>query len=161
MKLIIFKIFVIFLFYNNIAYSQNLMVYSLGYFDVLKSATPLFWEDGYGRAFSEDNDAIDFRIESRLDKTIFDVGPDNVSLYEIKPFFGLEFTDDEAYYALTGIYIEEKIGKKFFITPSFGGGYYDEGEGKKMGGNLQFRTTIELSREMKNNNRLGISLGHI
>ena len=32
---------------------------------------------------------------------------------------------------------------------------------KKLGNNVQFRTTIEFSYELKNKNRIGFSFGHI
>ena len=38
---------------------------------------------------------------------------------------------------------------------------YDDGDGKKLGNNIQFRTTFEFSYELKNKNRIGISYGHI
>ena len=47
------------------------------------------------------------------------------------------------------------------FTPSIGLGYYDNGSGKNLGNDLQFRTTLELSYRLKNENRIGISLGHI
>ena len=69
---------------------------------------------------------------------------------------------------MAGFYIEEDLdeifgGDKnlFNFTPSFAFGYYDDGEGKKLGHNLEFRTTIEISYNLKNNNRIGFSLGHI
>ena len=55
------------------------------------------------------------------------------------------------------------IGEKsnFIFTPSFGAGYYDDGKGKKLGNNIEFRTTLEISYEMKNKNRIGLSFSHI
>ena len=50
---------------------------------------------------------------------------------------------------------------KFFFTPSFGAGIYDDGSGKKLGNDLQFRTSFEVSYELKNKNRIGISFSHI
>ena len=50
---------------------------------------------------------------------------------------------------------------KFFFTPSFGAGIYDDGSGKKLGNDLQFRTSFEISYELKNKNRIGISFSHI
>ena len=47
------------------------------------------------------------------------------------------------------------------FTPSIGFGYYDNGSGKNLGNDLQFRTTLELSYKLKNENRVGISIGHI
>jgi Lipid A 3-O-deacylase (PagL). len=49
----------------------------------------------------------------------------------------------------------------FIFTPSFGAGFYDDGDGKKLGNDIQFRTTFEFSYELKNKNRIGISYGHI
>ena len=48
----------------------------------------------------------------------------------------------------------------FVFIPSFGAGYYDDGDGKKLGYNIQFRTTLEVSYQLKNENRIGLSLGH-
>ena len=42
---------------------------------------------------------------------------------------------------------------KILITPSFGVGIYDDGNGKKLGNNIEFRTTIEISYEFENQNR--------
>ena len=38
---------------------------------------------------------------------------------------------------------------------------YEDGDGKKLGNNLEFRTTLEISYELKNKNRIGLSIGHI
>ena len=81
---------------------------------------------------------------------------------------GVEFTSDSASYFLTGVYLEDNIGTLFkgdesnyIFTPSFGIGYYDDGDGKKLGNNIEFRTTLEISYQLKNKNRIGISFGHI
>ena len=47
------------------------------------------------------------------------------------------------------------------FTASFGAGFFVDGDGKKLGNNIEFRTTFELSYELKNENRIGISFGHI
>jgi len=86
----------------------------------------------------------------------------------LKPFAGIEVTSDSASYFLTGIYLEDNLGQLFtgktnnyIITPSFGFGIYDDGSGKKLGNDIQFRTTLEFSFELKNKNRIGLSFGHI
>ena len=45
-------------------------------------------------------------------------------------------------------------GSWFFFTPSFGAGYYDDGDGKKLGHNIEFRTTLEISYQLKSKNRI-------
>jgi len=117
---------------------------------------------------SKKNQATDFRYEYRSDNSLLDIGPKEDNFFFLKPFFGLEFTGDSASYFLAGIYFEDNLGElleskknKFFFTPSFGAGIYDNGSGKKMGNDLQFRTSFEVSYELKNKNRIGVSISHI
>jgi len=117
---------------------------------------------------SEKNQAIDFRYEYRSDTTLFDIGPKEDNFFFLKPFFGVEYTNDSASYFLTGIYVEDNLGElfegnksKYFFTPSFGVGLYDDGSGKKLGNDIQFRTSLEVSYQLENKNRIGISFSHI
>ena len=149
-------IFVIAIFsFTDTAFSKGTNVFGLGIYDIKF--------DG-----SEKNQATDFRYEYRSDKSLFDIGPKEDNFFFLKPFFGVEFTNDSASYFITGIYFEDNLGElfegeksKFFFTPSFGTGIYDDGSGKKLGNDLQFRTSLELSYELKNNKRIGISFSHI
>ena len=136
-------------------YAKGINVFGIGIYDVKLDGT-------------DTNEAIDIRYEHRFDKTIFDIGPNEDNFFFLKPFVGLEYTDDNASYFISGIYLEDNIGQliqgkenRLIFTPSFGVGYYDDGSGKKLGNNVQFRTTIEFSYELKNKNRIGFSFGHI
>ena len=88
---------------------------------------------------SEEQPATDFRYERRFDKILLDIGPKEDNLGQL-------FTGDKS---------------NFIFTPSFGAGYYNDGDGKKLGHELEFRTTFEISYELKNKNRIGFSFGHI
>jgi hypothetical protein len=117
---------------------------------------------------SSSNYATDIRFERRFDNTLVDIGPEEDNFFYLKPFVGLEVTTDSAFYFLGGIYLEDNLGKllsgnknKWNFTPSFGLGYYDDGDGKKLGNNLEFRTTLEISYQLQNDDRIGVSLGHI
>jgi len=150
----IFILLLIISFSNSLA-SKGTNVFGLGIYDIKF--------DG-----SEKNQAADFRYEYRSDKSLIDIGPEEDNFFFLKPFFGIEYTNDSATYFITGIYFEDNIGElleadksKFFFTPSFGAGIYDDGSGKKLGNDLQFRTSLELSYKLKNNNRIGISFSHI
>ena len=136
-------------------FAEGYDVFGIGYFDVKF--------DG-----SASNEAIDFRYERRIDKVLVDIGPEADNFFYLKPFAGIEATSDSSYYILAGVYLEDNLGQLFtgkesnlIFTPSFGGGYYDDGDGKKLGNDLEFRTTLELSYQMKNKNRIGLSFGHI
>ena len=151
------RIFILILtiFFSNSLACKGTNVFGLGIYDIKF--------DG-----SEKNQATDFRFEYRSDKSLLNIGPEEDNFFFLKPFFGVEFTNDSASYFLTGIYFEDNLGElfegnksKFFFTPSLGAGIYDDGSGKQLGNDLQFRTSLELSYELKNKNRIGISLSHI
>ena len=147
-------IFII-LFKSPILFAQGYDVFGLGIYDIKF--------DG-----SSSNYATDIRYERRFDNTLIDIGPEEDNFFYLKPFVGIEATSDSAFYFLGGIYLEDNLGKliagkenKWNFTPSFGLGYYDDGNGKKLGNKLEFRTTLELSYQLNNNDRIGFSLGHI
>ena len=50
------------------------------------------------------------------------------------------------YYIVIGC---SKISKSFYITPSFGAGFFSKGDGKDLGNSIQFRSMLEFSYEMK------------
>tara|TARA_B100000579_G_C22618489_1_gene750746 strand:- start:70 stop:600 length:531 start_codon:yes stop_codon:yes gene_type:complete len=143
------------IFKSSILYAQGYDVFGIGIYDVKF--------DG-----SSSNYATDIRFERRLDNTLVDIGPEEDNFFYLKPFVGVEVTTDSAFYVLGGIYLEDNLGKLFTgnenewnFTPSFGLGYYDDGNGKKLGNALEFRTTFEISYQLKNQDRIGFSLGHI
>ena len=147
-------IFII-IFKTPTLFAQGYDVFGLGIYDVKF--------DG-----SSSNHATDIRYERRFDNTLINIGPEEDNFFYLKPFLGIEATTDSAFYFLGGIYLEDNLGKlltgnenKWNFTPSFGLGYYDDGNGKKLGNKLEFRTTLELSYQLNNNDRIGFSLGHI
>ena len=151
------KIFLllIYLFFSNPLLADGYDIFGIGIYDIKF--------DG-----SDTEEAIDFRYERRFDNSLLEIGPDSYDFFNVKPFVGLEATSDSASYFLAGIYVEDNIGTLFtdnpsnlIFTPSFGAGYYDDGDGKKLGNNIEFRTTFELSYQLENKNRIGISFGHI
>tara|TARA_B100000676_G_C17649143_1_gene615633 strand:+ start:82 stop:612 length:531 start_codon:yes stop_codon:yes gene_type:complete len=141
--------------FSKNAISNDLNVFGLGIYDVKF--------DG-----SDTNQTTDIRYEKRFDKVLFDIGPEEDNFFFLKPFLGFEYTGDSASYIMSGIYLEDNLGELFtgnesnyIFTPSFAVGYYDEGSGKKLGNDIEFRTSFELSYILKNNNRLGFSISHI
>ena len=112
--------------------------------------------------------ATDFRYERRFDNSLIEIGPESDNFFYLKPFVGIELTSDSASYLITGIYLEDNLGtlftgkeSRYIFTPSFGVGYYDDGDGKKLGNDIEFRTTFEVSYQLENQNRIGLSFGHI
>ncbi len=150
-----FLIFSFIIFKTTFGFSQGYDVFGIGVYDVKF--------DG-----SSSNNATDFRYERRFDNSIIDIGPKKDNFFYMKPFAGIELTSDSAFYLISGIYLEDNLGElmtgeenNWNFTPSFGLGYYDDGNGKKLGNKVEFRTTLEFSYQLTNKDRIGISLGHI
>ena len=142
-------------FKTSLLFAQGYDIFGLGIYDVKF--------DG-----SSSNYATDIRYERRFDNTLIDIGPEEDNFFYLKPFAGVEITSDSAFYLIGGIYLEDNLGKllvgeknEWNFTPSFGLGYYDDGNGKKLGNKLEFRTTLEISYQLKNDDRIGFSFGHI
>ena len=148
-------IIILFLINSNSIFAQGYDVLGIGIYDVKF--------DG-----SSSNYATDLRFERRFDNTLVEIGPEEDNFFHLKPFGGIELTTDSAFYLVGGIYLEDNLGElvvgkenKWNLTPSFGFGYYDDGNGKKLGNKIEFRTTLEVSYQLKNLNRIGLSFGHI
>ena len=91
---------IVIIFFSNPLASQGTNVFGLGIYDIKF--------DG-----SEKNQATDFRYEYRSDKSLLDIGPEEDNFFFLKPFFGVEYTNDSASYFLTGIYFEDNLGELF------------------------------------------------
>ena len=121
-------IIIIILFFSpHLVFADGYDVFGIGYYDIK-------FDGG-----ATDN-ATDIRYERRFDKSLLQIGPENYDFFDIKPFVGFEGTSDSAAYFLVGIYLDDNAGTLFtgeksniLVTPSFGFGYYEEGDGKKSG----------------------------
>ena len=138
------KIFILFYFLSSPVLAIGYDVFAIGMYDVKF--------DG-----SQTNTSTDFRYERRFDNSLFEIGPESENFFNLKPFAGIELTSDSAAYFIGGIYLEDNLGTLFagdesnvFFTPSFGAGYYEDGDGKELGNNIEFRTTFEVSYELEN-----------
>ena len=146
---------ILFLFFSKAVSAEGYDIFSVGYYDIKFDGTST-------------KDAADYRYERRFDKSLIQIGPEDYDFFDVKPFVGLEVTSSSATYFLAGIYLDDNAGtlftgtsSNFLVTPSFGVGIYDDGNGKELGNTVQFRTTIEVSYQFKNKNRVGLSIGHI
>ena len=150
-----FLFFLLIFFKSNFVFAESYDVFGIGMYDVKF--------DG-----SSSNDAVDLRYERRFDNSLINIGPKEDNFFYLKPFAGIELTTDSAFYFISGIYLEDNLGdllagneSNWIFTPSFGLGYYEDGDGKKLGNSIEFRTTLEVSYQLQNSDRIGISFGHI
>ena len=80
--------------------------------------------------------------------------------YDLKPFLGVMRNGDNGKYIYSGLRKDIGISEKWSFTPSFALGYYDRGDSKDLGYNLEFRSQIEFSYKLKSS-RIGFNLNHI
>ena len=119
------------------AENQNSWSFSMGQFDV-----------------NDSNDSSEIRLERLSDKNMF-------GDMELKPFVGFMMNGDDCKYFYSGLRKNYSISSKWIFTPSFAVGYYDRDSSKDLGHNIEFRSQIEFSRDIGNQNRIGFNLNHI
>ena len=77
----------------------------------------------------------------------------------LAPIVGGSVTEATSIYAYAGLRWDIAWGAWTF-SPSAAGGIYSRGYGKRLGGTVEFRTAIEVSREV-GGGRLGLCLYHL
>ncbi len=106
---------------------------------------------GYYDINRQTNEAVDFRLEYRHGE----------KLWIFKPWVGIEGTSDGAVYGAGGILVDVFFGRRVVVTGSFGAGYYEEGGGKDLGHEIEFRSQIEIAYRFDDRSRLGLAFSHI
>lgn len=81
-------------------------------------------------------------------------------LGKISPITGAFLTDKNSMYLYTGIQADYNLGF-VSIKPSFTPGYYEKGDGKKLGSALEFKSEIKIDFDIFKNSKLGYSYSHI
>ena len=82
------------------------------------------------------------------------------SIGKFVPITGAMLTEDNASMVYAGIKADYKIGN-FLISPSFAPGYYNEGDGKDLGHNVEFKSQINFGWNMGDKSNFGFSYSHI
>lgn len=110
----------------------------------------LAFSAGYHDLF-DDHDAFEGRVEYRFGQ----------KFWIFKPVVGVLATSDEAVMGYAGVLVDLYLGRRWVLTPSFTPGLYHEGDGKDLGGTVEFKSALELSYRFDNRARLGIGISHI
>ena len=81
-------------------------------------------------------------------------------LGKISPITGGFLTEKNAFYLYTGVQAEYELGL-LKITPSFAPGYYSFGDGKDLGYPLEFKSEVQVSLDLSDSSKFGMSYNHI
>ena len=84
----------------------------------------------------------------------------NSFLGKLSPITGGFLTENNAFYLYTGIQAEYDLGL-ITITPSFAPGYYEYGDGKDLGYPLEFKSEVQMSLNLSEDTKFGMSYNHI
>ncbi|MBI36235.1 MAG: deacylase [Alphaproteobacteria bacterium] len=139
-------------------FKHLLLLAGLFYFSISPNNKAMAQEDSYisfGSGWydlNDNRDAVDLRLEYRSNKQY---------LGFFKPWIGFEITSDIAAYGALGLLSDLHIGQNLFLTPSLGVGVYSDGDGKKLGNTIQFRSQIEIGYKFADRSKLSLALGHI
>ena len=81
-------------------------------------------------------------------------------LGKFSPVSGGFVTGKSSVYLYTGVQAQYDLGP-LKIIPSFTPGYYEAGDGKKLGSALEFKSEIKFNFDIFENSKIGYSYGHI
>jgi len=120
--------------------------------EIQKNIDPDFVTVGVGGFdVNDDKTSGQVEVQARL----------NTRFWIFKPQVGMFVTAEEGVYAYFGIMTDLFFGGRFVVSPSFGIGANHEGQGKQLGGAIEFRSAIELAYRFDDRSRFGIQLGHL
>jgi hypothetical protein len=114
---------------------RNYIALSTAVFDILQQSDPSF----------------EARAEFRLGKV-------NLLAH---PFSGVMANTEGAMHVYLGLYYDIQLTDFLFFTPSFAPGLYAKNKSKDLKFALEFRSQIEISFNLTNGSRVGISFNHI
>lgn len=81
---------------------------------------------------------------------------------KVRPIIGGFMTSHGGAYGYVGAnYDVTLVQNQLYLVPNFSVGAYHDGDGRKLGGTLEFRSGIELDYQLPGNDQVGVALNHI
>jgi len=74
---------------------------------------------------------------------------------------GFNATEDSSYWAWAGVQRPVPVGRRWAVVPGFGVALYEEGDGKDLGGVVEFRSSLEVALELGRRAQLGVMVYHL
>ncbi len=79
----------------------------------------------------------------------------------LRPILGLTATTHGSYWAFVGMRYEHRLDRRWTLAPSVAVSFYKQGDGKNLGGVVQFRSAFEVSYRLGERWRLGAMVHHL
>jgi hypothetical protein len=77
------------------------------------------------------------------------------------PIGGFMTNDDGSVYAYAGFRLDFPVTRRFTVTPNWAVGYYDKGDGRDLGGPVEFRSALDLAFRVSRHAAVGLSFYHL
>ena len=77
------------------------------------------------------------------------------------PAVGVSAQHEGSAWVYGAVRLDWEVSDGWYFTPTFGVSIYEEGDGKDLGGPIEFRSGIELSRRLRGGSRVGILFYHL
>jgi lipid A 3-O-deacylase len=74
---------------------------------------------------------------------------------------GLTVNDDKSVWVFGGLRRDFSLSGSWIITPAFAITLYEQGDGKDLGGTLEFRSALEIGYEWQSRRRLAFVIYHL
>ncbi len=79
----------------------------------------------------------------------------------LRPAAGAMATSDSTIYGYAGFRLEIPLSERWTVTPQTAAGWYERGDGKELGGEVQFRSGLELSYRVSPASSVGAVFYHL
>ena len=81
--------------------------------------------------------------------------------YDLAPVFGIAGTEDGSFWGYGGLRRDFQVGRRGYVAPGFGIALYEEGDGKDLGGVVEFRSSLEIGMDVGSRSRAGLLVYHL
>jgi hypothetical protein len=125
---------------------------------VLLSAVPMTAEEPRSLAFSGGVSNFN-KSEKRFELGLEFRTP--IQVWGLAVAVGLSVNDDKSAWIFGGLRRDFSLGGSWILTPAFAMALYEEGDGKDLGGPLEFRSALEIGYEWASRKRLAVAIYHL
>ena len=80
---------------------------------------------------------------------------------DFEPVVGGSTTGDGNIWGYAGLRHDLRLSNRWVATPQFAVGLYEDGEGRDLGGPVEFRSGLEISYQLRRGGRVGLLFYHL
>ncbi len=79
----------------------------------------------------------------------------------LRPMVGFSVTEDGSFWGYGGLRYDLELGRRWTLAPHFSISAYEQGDGKDLGGVVEFRSGLEVAYRFEGGSSLGLSFYHL